>query len=176
MSLKPAGRISAPPDREIVIGITFNMLKSPPDPVQGDGDAVNIFPGLLRGEPVPTRRTGAILGVAFRGTADEPFRLWPGLFRGSNMTGFGEGSDLLGLQSSLLVWDDKKGRWNIEDFGFCVDDIVFEVSEVGKSGTVNKPVGQPETLDGPLIFKADGQLAVEGEQEFEAMSHLLQGL
>lgn len=180
MSLKPAGRVSAPPESQIVVGITFVMLKSPPDPVAGHGDAVEIFPGLLRGEPVPTLRAGAGLGVAFRGTDEKPFRLWPGLFRGWNITGFGEGSDMLGFDSSLMVYNEKTERWDVEDFGLCVDDIVFEVSEVGKTGTqevhTDKPVEELKALDGPLIFKADGQLAVEGEQEFEAMSQLMQGL
>lgn len=181
MSLKPAGHMITSPDEPSVVAITFQMLKSPPDPAQGHGDAVDIFPGLLRGQPVPTLRTGAMLGVAFQGTSQKPFRLWPGLFRGSNMTGFGEGSDLLGLQAAHMRWKEKKGRWEVEDFGFCVDDVVFEVSEVGEGETEAGLVGgagarQPESLDTPVIFKADGQLAVEGELEFEAMSHLLQSV
>ena len=180
MTLKPAGRIIASPNEPAIVAITLNMLKSPPDPAQGHGPAVDIFPGLLRGQPLPTRRTGAMLGVAFQGTSQKPFRLWPGLFRGSNITGFGEGSDLLGLQATHMRWKEKEGRWEIEDFGFCVDDIVFEVSEVGEGGTeaelVDESGRQPKSLDTPVIFKADGQLAVEGDQEFGAMSHLLQSL
>lgn len=177
MTVKPAGRIHTPHNEPVVVGITFSMLKSPPDPLQGPSEAVDDFPGLLRGQPVPTRRHGAMLGVAFQSTSQKPFRLWPGLFRGSNMTGFGEGSDLLGFQANLMRWKEKKGRWEIEDFGFCVDDIVFEVSEVGETSLgqvrVAEPNDQPASVAGPLIFKADGQLAVEGEQEFEAMRHML---
>ncbi|ETN38061.1 uncharacterized protein HMPREF1541_07685 [Cyphellophora europaea CBS 101466] len=178
MYLKPAGEFTGVPG-QVVVGIYVSMLKSPPDDVPDNGnDAADRFPGLLGGQPAPTLRHGAQLGVGFQTARQKPFRLWPGLF-GREVTGFGVGSDILEIQASLLRFNESRGAWDVEDFGFCVDNVVFEVTPVGNDHHEQLHVGNEEQHGclnndaGPLLFKANGELALEGDLESEALLHML---
>jgi hypothetical protein len=103
--------------------IFIDMLKLPPDPLERNGG----WPGLVRGTPVYTNRTAAGVGIGFFPGPHLPVRFKPTRWFGED---FGKGVDVMEMSGHLrMLVDEKTNTWSEQDWEFCVNDVVLEVTE-----------------------------------------------
>lgn len=99
-------------------------------------------------------------GDMHRGTKVDVRKLWGGRV--------GAGIDVMEVVGQVLRWDEgSPGRYVVEDWEVCLDDLVVEIEE----GEGNEEVEEQEEEEGPNFVgvKADGAEVVEGDWEWGAM-------
>ena len=161
--MKATGNITGSPE-DTIGTISFTGMRLDPDPRKEPIPPDAGYPGIVQGEPLPLP-VGNVTGVNvfFPPGAHEGFTLNPKLYFGDD---YGDGIDVMEITSQIFRKEKDSPFFEpAEDWEFCLDDIVFEITEKDSS----KPIVTGRSSSG---VRTDGSKVLREDMEWDILSQL----